>query len=805
MATGKSTEQLLESLLEQQIDTNKMMARSMGATGVAGSSASGSAIPFKKYAKSFDELIRETQRQTEWLKKSAKEASSFSKMFSPIPSTLSSLKHQIEELDEAIKDQADAEKVRQLQEEKAHLLTQAARNDNIENMKKLTSNLKQVGVTGLGAAGNFVKGLQSGQTGIELSTGLITAGLEMSATASAAAGQAAGTAGQIMMHSTNPKLKALGETAAIVGPLLGQLGAGASKLAKFGVEVLSKEVEKTVKAFNDASGAGALFAGGMDDLRAYSGQAGLTVEQYSNVLKNNAGILADSGYTVSGAAKIVAGVTSNLATQTNKNGRTLQNELLNLGYGFEEQAGLVAQITSDLKKSGGTASNAQVAQATAEIGRNMRIVADILGEDAKQKMAQAKKEAEQYAFNAKVREIARKTNDPGLLKRVEASLSLMDETQRRAAIQATVLGGAVTDVSANVLGQADAGREFASNLEKGNASLTGLTGGFARASENFDKTYGDTARAISTGAIAGANGLSDLAKSADSLGQQQFKLTEENLKSAVAAADAQANASGKLQNAVIGAETAAQNLKLSLQNELTPAIADFANVSKAMLGEVKKMLADVGVGVKDSADSGLWGDVKGALKSIGRAGLEIGGGAIGGVIGAGVAATETVATGGLGVIAAPALTYGGEAAGAYAGKQLADVLGFAKGGISSTSNPQGVLAMVSEGGINEAHVPLPDGKSIPVDMGNFTDNLAKQISTAIVAGLSSQKSSKDDATNNSIANEISNQRALVNESLEQSLNQMVSLMRKQVDSGDEMINHLRDHTDISKKLLNASL
>jgi hypothetical protein len=802
MATGKTTEELLESLLELQLDTNKMLTRSMGATGAAGSSASGSAIPFKKYAKSFEELISETQRQTVWLKKSAKEANSFSKMLSPIPSALSSLTNQIEELDEAIKDQADAAKVRQLQEEKAHLLTQAARNDNIENMKKLTTSLKQVGKTGLSAAGSFVKGLQSGQSGIELSSSLMTAGLEMTGTASEATGNAIGTAGQIMMHSTSPALKILGATAAVVGPVLGLLGEGASKLAKFGVEVLSKEVEKTVKAFNDASSAGALFGRGMDDLRAYSGQAGLTVDQYSNVLKNNASILADSGYTVSGAAKIVAGVTSNLAKQTGKSGNTLQNELLNLGYSFEDQASLVAQMTSDLKKSGGTATNAQMAQATMEMGKNMRVVADIMGEDAKQKMAQAKKEAEQYAFNAKVREIARKTNDPGLLKRVETSLSLMDETQRRAAMQATVLGGAVTDVSANVLGQADAGREFARNLEAGNASLTGLTGGFARASENFDKNYGDTARAISTGAIAGASGLSDLAKSADSLGQQQFKLTEENLKSAVAAADAQANASGKLQNAVIGAETAAQNLKLSLQNELTPAIAQFATVSKQMLGEVQKMLKDVGIG-QGNENSSITSSALGVGKFIGRQVLEIGGGALGGLAFGG-------ATGGIGALA-------GGIGGYQLGSKAADMLGFANGGISSTTNPSGVLAMVSEGGINEAHVPLPDGKTIPVDLGNFSGDLASGLKAMAAAistlnsslGKTSPSSSTTPATQSSSTPSSSTTPATQSSSTAEAnvpdnLSMLVSQNKSLVDLQKSLLSTMKDIKDIQQKLLHVS-
>ena len=572
--------------------------------------------------------------------------------------------------------------------------------------EQATIGLMKIASAGMSGAGQFIKGLQSGGSGIELATGLIQTSLTMAGEGSRAAGDAVGTLGGTLAMSANPKLKALGIAASIAGPAIGMLGEKASQLAKFGVEILSKEVEKTVKAFHDVTGSGAIMGRGMDDIRFYANRAGLTVDQFAEVVKGNSGSLAEAGYTVAEGAKIVGNVTSQFSKLTGKSGLSLQREMQNLGFGFKEQADLAAQAAANIRKTGGTATNEQVARATMDMAKNMRIVSDIMGEDAKAKMDAAKKQAEQYAFDKKIREIAKRTGDVGLANRVTASLALMDETQRRAAIQATVLGGAVTDVSANVLGQADAGREFAARLEQGNASLQDLTGGFARSSQNFDQQYGATAQAISTAAIAGASGLNELGQAATSLGQQQFKLTADNLDRASKAADQLAGATGKMQDGVMGAEKAAQDLKVTLEKELTPAVAQFAKVSKAMLGEVQQMLDKAGIGktAEEKKDQGqswlgkIWDAVK--EKQVISKGLMTGGAV---VEVAGLAADVT----GVGAVAGiPLNVIGGVMMGV--GK-LADMLGFAKGGI--TKEP----AIFGEAG-PEAAVPLPDGKSIPVTL-----------------------------------------------------------------------------------------
>ena len=83
--------------------------------------------------------------------------------------------------------------------------------------------------------------------------------------------------------------------------------------------------------------------------------------------------------------------------------------MLNLGLGFEEQANLTAQVVSDLKRTGGRATTGEVASATVEIAKNMKAVADIMGEEYNARKESAKKTAEHYAFQAKINELAKKS------------------------------------------------------------------------------------------------------------------------------------------------------------------------------------------------------------------------------------------------------------------------------------------------------------------------------------------------------------------------------------------------------------
>ena len=626
--------------------------------------------------------------------------------------SIESLDEQIEEMDEGF-DKLTA------QVNRNKLASQYLTQQYMVAGKQLSKAIGDVLVKGaIQGTKTLINGLQNGSSGVQLAAELMTNAIDVGQagfSAVAVGGQAAGAA----LTTAGGKAGRFGGLLTGASLALDYFTKTSSDLAKFGIEVLAKEVEKTVKAFNDSVAAGAVFSKGMDDLRFYSSRAGLTVDQFSSVIKSNSGLLAESGYTVSEASKIVSNVTSRFAAQTGKSGQTLQKEMLNLGVGFQEQAEIATQIISDLKRTGtgSTATNGAIAEATVEMAKNMRAVANIMGEEYKQKMDQAKKQAEQYAFFQEVNRIARETNDPGLPKRVELAMSMMTEAGRQSLIQATVLEGAVTNVAANLTGEAEAGRESAIQLKRGNVTLEQLTDSYVRLGDKFLQGTNETGQAVSRYTIATGQGA-EYANAFTEANLNAIKVNSKTRESALRSAQELAGKTGGLQDGVIGAEIAAQNLRLALQDELTPAIKDFAKVTKEILSDLKKTLAKLGFGrdIEQGQEPGTIDKLR-ESKAISRSlyttgiGLEI----------AGLAADSTLVGAAAGIpmnilgIGAGALGFG------------ADLLGFADGGI--VHQPE--LAMIGEGGNSEAVVPLPDNRSIPVTMKGETKLDTKEMVSAI--------------------------------------------------------------------------
>ena len=349
--------------------------------------------------KSTEELIKEINGLMRGFQDGRSKVSKFNDMMKGAQKSVLTIDHfgqELKALDDAIASSTDTAETSALQEKKRELQRAVAHNNNIATLQNFAQEMRKVAGSGLQGAGNFVKGLQSGGSGIELASGLMSTAADMAGQTTQALGGAMGTAGQTMMASTNPKLKALGAIASVAGPLIGQAGQAASQLAKFGIEVLSKEVEKTVKAFHDASSSGAMFADGMTGLRNTANAAGLTVDQFAGVLKEKSDVIASAGMGVTEGAK-------RIGAAMNAGGTQMKTQLQKLGFGFEEQAGLVADTMSIMRQSGKAAlPPATVAAETQKYAENLRTISAITGEDAKKKMAQVKEQANQLAFQQKL-------------------------------------------------------------------------------------------------------------------------------------------------------------------------------------------------------------------------------------------------------------------------------------------------------------------------------------------------------------------------------------------------------------------
>jgi len=651
-------------------DINKL-AKAITDAAQGGGGAAGTRSNINA-AKSLEELLREYSKLTEHAKKQGAQYSLLNRALQQNRTIAQEYTKDLQDLDKTIENTSDSYDRSLLQEKRRELERTAAHATMQQNLSQLSASIGKMSSTVFAGAGSFTKGLLGNSSSTELAAGLMTSSLDIAGQASQAAGQAAGNMGQVMMNSTNPKVKALGAAAAVAGPLLGSLGESASKLAKFGVEVLSKEVEKTVKAFNETSAAGALFTDGMTGMRLAAGQAGLTVEQFSGVVKNNSESLAASGMGVTEGAKRIG---SAMAV----GGDQAKNQLLKLGFSFEEQAGLYAQVAADMNKNamGRRATDAQVADQTMKYADNLRTISAITGEDAKKKMEQVKQEANQLAFRQKLAKLPLEQQEA--TKRAMANMSdierknFMDMVNFGAVInkegaiyEATVDGAA--EKAADAFASYNAGTLDGAEQQKRNAEY----------SDRINKGIMEGNEALGTAAAVAGSSLAGLAESMSKQIDVNNKYTESAVAAAQANVEGQKNTQDRLTTAVTGAEVELQRFKQALETQMSGpdgAITKFAEVSKAMLSSVMDMMKQAGLGRGAQEEKGFLGKANDWLKETKI--LSSGATAIGGAAMVGGAAASATGVGAIGGI--PLATIGAVASRLG---MLAGALGYAEGGVS---------------------------------------------------------------------------------------------------------------------------
>jgi len=494
-------------------------------------------------------------------------------------------------------------------------------------------------------------------------------------------------------------LQGLGEVTKFVA---GELSA----LAKAGIQLLAQEADKLVAAFNQSAASGALFATGMDGFTNAAANAYLTVDQFSNVVKNNADIITKSGLGMAEGAKRIGGA-------LHSGGDSMRISLLKLGYSFEEQAGLVAETMKDMTQNNGPlrASNAEVARQTQLYADNLRTITAITGEDAKKKMDKAREDAAQLRFQQK---LAEKT--PEQQAAVLRAMGNMNEIQRKNFIDMVDFGTIVNQQGA----LAQAASQGMSNLvgDTYKAFQTNTLDEFRARELNAqynsqiqkDMISGSLAVGIATAGAAGsADAAGQAAKGFGALLEEIRPATAEAIKSAEANVQLAKNAQG-LSQTVADVATQTQTLKLLVQRDVIDSLGQFSKVVLETVKGVRQMLEEAGVGKGGGNNTSF-------MDRHGRTMLDIGAGALG----AGL--EGTVGLLGAGPVGAAAGAVSGATTGTMIGDWLADKLNLPKkadGGV--TSGP----SIAGEDG-PEAVIPLKNGNvPVSIDFSMLTNAMRDQ-------------------------------------------------------------------------------
>ena len=584
-------------------------------------------------------------------------------------------------------------------------------------MSKITADIFVGGIIKTGKG--IVDGLQGTGSGMQLAAGMMEGIVDVGSSTLVAGSKIASEIG--MLGATFAKTgrgKLIGAGISVLAEGFGYVTEKASELAKFGIQVLAKEVDKTINSFHTISSTGAAFADGMTGMRIAANSAGLTLEAFSNVVKNNQLAFYQTGLGMGEAAKRIGGISKELRFGA---ASELGAQLQNLGYGFEEQAAIVAQYTANLNASGALRGKSDIELATlsAAYAKDLRKLQAVTGEDA-QKVAD---EARITQMQGDI--LARLNPEEG--QRFQAALRALPKEAQKGFLEFVSSGGtAIADGATNMMinqspkfealikdayrGVYDASKD-ATQIQEETLRQRALVGEELRERLRAEGDQIGMANRLLGGMGGIGQGFVELRNGLILATQTNEANTEQTLKTV----DAAAKTKDAFTNIVTQAEATANALKVSFETKLTGpdgAITKFAKVANEMLEGLEKAMRNAGFDVKETGG--------GSESSIDIGKMLLG---VAGVIGG---AAFTLATGGIGG------ALGGAAlAGTGVNTIIEGYQGKALGGIST--GPISGYSETLHG--TEAVVPLPDNRSIPVSLDSSSITAAVNQQTGVLSEI----------------------------------------------------------------------
>lgn len=605
---------------------------------------------------------------------------------------------------------------------------------------------------------SLAKNLQGGGDGLAAAGAFAAASAQQTGKAVSEVGKFMGALGPVIallaplltkIFPQLAKIPKIGPIFAIAGTAIGALGLVAEttgekigNLAKETIDYLNKELENTNKAFRSITQSGALLSGGMTEMRQAAATAGLDVTMLSNVVKDSSQNMSQMGIGMGEATKRIAGISGELRKSD------LGMQLRNLGYNAEEQASLAASVAANLRAAGDTRvrSDRDVAEMTVRYGKDLKILGDITGQDAKKKMEEARARAMEQDLLAE----AMARGGPEAMEKLRNQLATMPDVMKKGYLEFVSSGGeAITDVATNVMLQQNPRlmeqyQTMFATLGDGNKSASDALTETGRLTEQTVAYARDNAAATREIAIAARLAGTQTTEAITSFNNKLIAASttfgEDVTARAKTSADKLAETIDPLTRNINTINEKMDALRAGIADKLTGAVTSYSNtlargvetIEQALIrlgfkkeaGEVSGGPKGPGTGEKIGQATGeLAGNVAGAAigGTLGRMATTKIGAAIGTAIMPGVG---TAIGAGLGFLAGGLLGTLTGKLGAYIGKKfddkaddvavgsVADVPLAADGNVL-TGPAKGYLAMLHG---TEAVVPLPNGRRIPVDL-----------------------------------------------------------------------------------------
>jgi hypothetical protein len=215
---------------------------------------------------------------------------------------------------------------------------------------------------------------------------------------------------------------------------------------KAGNDIMSAEFQMTTKVMADMAKSGASFANGMTEMRQIANESGIGIEQFSKVIANSRDSITGMGLSATEATYRLSKGMGALTTTIGKSGNNLRGEMLALGYSYTEQGEIMASYAAQQRAAGRlkNMTDTELAQGTAQYAKDLKVLADITGKDAKKAMEDANKVALEADIMGQLKPEEKE-------KFIKAYASMPDYAKKGFLQYVSSGGQAISDATTNVL------------------------------------------------------------------------------------------------------------------------------------------------------------------------------------------------------------------------------------------------------------------------------------------------------------------------------------------------------------------
>lgn len=237
------------------------------------------------------------------------------------------------------------------------------------------------------AAGDVAKSLASSISSnpLEASAAMATKYAEKAGQGLNAAGTAASGLGQSLTQSTRGPVKALGVGLQGLGLAAGAAGTAANVAAQ-AISTIAPIISGFQKTYTEAAAAGAVFGGGMTELRNIAGETGMKMADLTSGVSKGSEAFLNGGLNFSQATQAVRTMKKDLVEGH------AASELFALGFtDISERVALTGPAFERARQSGMSMADAtqNLTSLTVQYGKDLKVMQGVVGKNAEAEMRKA--------------------------------------------------------------------------------------------------------------------------------------------------------------------------------------------------------------------------------------------------------------------------------------------------------------------------------------------------------------------------------------------------------------------------------